>query len=107
MYALHLRLPIFRLGATDAQAQKHGTSLHRSSGQHENCDRNRLQRHERGAASGGKIIGPNNYAVAITGVSDTYGETVPVSLTASPQPGAIVAPPTPMEFKIRRIPSRL
>lgn len=38
------------------------------------------------------ITGPNNYAVAVTGVLDTYNETVPVRLTASPQPGAIVGP---------------
>jgi hypothetical protein len=45
-----------------------------------------------GRGSYGEIIGPNNYAVAITGVLDTFGETVPVALTASPQPGAIVGP---------------
>ncbi|MFY9644111.1 MAG: hypothetical protein WAK29_02980 [Terriglobales bacterium] len=45
-----------------------------------------------GPGSGGKIIGPNDYAVAVSGVLDTYGETVPVALTASPQPGSIVGP---------------
>ena len=47
-----------------------------------------------GSYSGGgsyvNITGPNNFAFAITGVLDTYGETVPVALTASPNPGAIV-----------------
>jgi len=45
-----------------------------------------------GKGSEVSITGPNNYAVAVTGVLDTYGETVPVRLTASPQPGAIVGP---------------
>lgn len=38
------------------------------------------------------ITGPNNFGFAITGVLDTYGETVPVALTASPNPGAVVGP---------------
>ncbi len=45
-----------------------------------------------GRGSWGIITGPNNYAVAISGVLDTYGETVPVVLTASPRPGSIVGP---------------
>jgi hypothetical protein len=45
-----------------------------------------------GKGSESEIIGPNNYAVAVSGVLDTYNETVPVRLTASPQPGAIVGP---------------
>ncbi len=49
---------------------------------------------ESGPGSAGKITGPNDFAVAITGVLDTYGETVPVTLTAANagQPGAIVGP---------------
>jgi len=45
-----------------------------------------------GKGSESEITGPNNYAVAVSGVLDTYKETVPVRLTASPQPGAIVGP---------------
>jgi len=45
-----------------------------------------------GKGSEVSITGPNNYAVAVTGVADTYNETVPVRLTASPQPGAVVGP---------------
>jgi hypothetical protein len=45
-----------------------------------------------GKGSEVSITGPNNYGVAVTGVLDTYEETVPVQLTASPQPGAIVGP---------------
>ena len=45
-----------------------------------------------GKGSESNITGPNNYAVSVSGVLDTYGETVPVRLTASPNPGAIVGP---------------
>jgi hypothetical protein len=45
-----------------------------------------------GKGANSNIIGPNNYAVSISGVLDTYKETVPVRLTASPKPGAIVGP---------------
>jgi hypothetical protein len=45
-----------------------------------------------GGRSSGPIIGPNDFAVAVSGPMDTYGETVPVVLTASPQPGSIVGP---------------
>jgi hypothetical protein len=45
-----------------------------------------------GSGSEIKITGPNNYAVSVTGVLDTYYETVPVVLTASPNPGSIVGP---------------
>ncbi|MFY9701684.1 MAG: hypothetical protein WCB56_12770 [Terriglobales bacterium] len=85
--------PFSDLGATDAQAQKawhvYSIVLPANTKIVTGTGYNGMSA---GAASGGKIIGPNNYAVAITGVSDTYGETVPVSLTASPQPGAIVGP---------------
>jgi hypothetical protein len=40
------------------------------------------------------ITGPNNYAVAVTGVLDTYGETVPVALTAGANPGSIISSTT-------------
>jgi hypothetical protein len=40
------------------------------------------------------ITGPNNYAVAVSGVMDTYGETVPVALTAGSNPGSILASTT-------------
>lgn len=45
-----------------------------------------------GSGSESNIIGPNNYAVAVSGVLDTYNETVPVQLTAAPHPGAVVGP---------------
>ncbi len=45
-----------------------------------------------GKGSEGNIIGPNNFAVSISGPLDTYNETVPVTLSASPQPGYIVGP---------------
>jgi hypothetical protein len=45
-----------------------------------------------GGNASGPITGPNNYGVAVSGVMDTYNETVPVVLTASPQPGSIVGP---------------
>jgi hypothetical protein len=41
-----------------------------------------------------KITGPNNYAVAVSGVLDTYGETVPIALTAGANPGSIVSSTT-------------
>jgi hypothetical protein len=40
------------------------------------------------------ITGPNNYAVAVTGVLDTYGETVPVVLNVESNPGSIVSSTT-------------
>jgi hypothetical protein len=40
------------------------------------------------------ITGPNNYAVAVTGVSDTYGETVPVVLNAQSNPGSMISSTT-------------
>jgi hypothetical protein len=40
------------------------------------------------------ITGPNNYAVAVSGVLDTFGETVPVALTAGTNPGSIVSSTT-------------
>lgn len=45
-----------------------------------------------GAGSYVKITGPNNFAFAVTGVLDTYKETVPVALTAGSNPGSIVGP---------------
>ncbi len=41
-----------------------------------------------------KVTGPNNYAVAVTGVMDSYGETVPVALTAGANPGSLVSSTT-------------
>ena len=45
-----------------------------------------------GRGSEVNIVGPNNYAVSVSGALDTYHETVPVVLTASPNPGSIVGP---------------
>jgi hypothetical protein len=82
--------PFSALGMTDAQADKSTQAYEIVLPAPES-----IKTETGGSGSSSvSITGPNNYAVAVTGVLDTYGETVPVVLNAESNPGSIASSTT-------------